>query len=172
MKFGLSGSSTCDLLIVWILHDTWLCEAHTYTHTHTHTHTPCPSVYLYVCPSACRFPQSTVSLNQKWRASNCAADNHKWQDRLCTYNVTLGRVRANHCCSGKSVSVANCECVCVYSLRYPTCNAHSPYCHLLPVLKYFSTLSHKRNNFRKKKVIDDRICFHFLYNFCLKHFLV
>ena len=75
----------------------------------TPTHTPRPSV----CPPACRFPQSIGSLNQKWRASNCAADNDKWQDRQCTYNLTLRRVRANHCCSGKPVSVVYCECECV-----------------------------------------------------------
>jgi hypothetical protein len=35
---------------------------------------------------------------------------------------------------------------------------------------YFSTLSHKRHDFRKKKVIEHKICFDFLYNFCLKRF--
>ena len=27
-------------------------------------------------------------------------------------------------------------CVCVCRLRYPTCNAHAPYCHLCPVGLY------------------------------------
>jgi hypothetical protein len=39
-----------------------------------------------------------------------------------------------------------------------------------PALQYFSTLPRKRRNFRKKKVnkIDEhKMCFHFLYNFCL-----
>ena len=35
-----------------------------------------------------------------------------------------------------------------------------------PALQYFSTLSHKRQDFREKH----KMCFHFLYNFCLKHF--
>jgi hypothetical protein len=39
-----------------------------------------------------------------------------------------------------------------------------------PVPQYFSTLSHKRHDFRKKKVIDHEMCFDFFYNFCLKHF--
>jgi hypothetical protein len=39
--------------------------------------------------------------------------------------------------------------VCFCRLRYPTCNVHVPYCHLWP-LQYFSTLPHKRHDFRKK----------------------
>jgi hypothetical protein len=36
---------------------------------------------------------------------------------------------------------------------------------------YFSTLSHKRHDFRGgKKVIEHKICFDFLNNVCLKHF--
>ena len=27
-------------------------------------------------------------------------------------------------------------CVCIYSLSYPVCNVHAPYCHLWPVLLY------------------------------------
>jgi len=49
--------------------------------------------------------------------------------------------------------------VCVCGLRYPACNAHAPYCHLSPVRLYsiFSTLSHKRYDFRKK-VIEHKMC--------------
>jgi hypothetical protein len=39
-----------------------------------------------------------------------------------------------------------------------------------PALKYFSTLSHKRHNFSKKKVIEHKMCFDFLYNCYWKHF--
>jgi len=43
--------------------------------------------------------------------------------------------------------------VCVCSLRYTVCNAHAPYCcqRLLRLDYIFSTLSHKRYHFRKKK---------------------
>jgi hypothetical protein len=59
-----------------------------------------------------------------------------------------------------------CVCVCGWarksvhvrahacSLTYPTCNAHAPYC--IPsfeaslTLSYFSTLSHRRHDFRKQ----------------------
>jgi hypothetical protein len=37
-----------------------------------------------------------------------------------------------------------------------------------PAVSYFSTLSHKRHVFREK-VIEYKMCFDFLYNFCLKH---
>ena len=39
-----------------------------------------------------------------------------------------------------------------FSLRYPACNAHAPYFHLYPAPLYniFSTLSHKRHDFREK----------------------
>jgi hypothetical protein len=38
-------------------------------------------------------------------------------------------------------------------------------------LQYFFTLYHKRHDFRKKKSCwIKNVCFHFLYNVCLKHF--
>jgi hypothetical protein len=33
------------------------------------------------------------------------------QMKQCTFNVTLRRVRANHCCCEKVVSITNCECI-------------------------------------------------------------
>ena len=44
--------------------------------------------------------------------------------------------------------------MCVCSLWYPACQARAPYCHLWPVqvCSIFSTLSHKRNDFRKTNV--------------------
>ena len=37
-----------------------------------------------------------------------------------------------------------------------------------PAVQYFTTLSHKRHEFRKKKVIERETCFDILFNFCLK----
>ena len=62
-------------------------------------------------------------------------NKHKYeQDRHCTYNVTLRRVRAT------IIAVENNKYyifpVCVCNLRYPACNAHAPYCHLWPARVY------------------------------------
>ena len=60
-----------------------------------------------------------------------------------------------------------------YSLTYPACTVHAPIilsfvgCLAVP---YFSSLPHKRHAFREKKFTEHKICFGFLYNFCLKHF--
>ena len=37
-------------------------------------------------------------------------------------------------------------------------------------LQYFSTFSHKRHDFRKKKITEHKKCFDLIYNFCLKLF--
>ena len=36
------------------------------------------------------------------------------------------------------------------------------------LLQYFSTISHKRRDFRKKSYWTQNVCFDFLYTFCLK----
>jgi len=48
--------------------------------------------------------------------------------------------------------------VCVCTLNYRAYNAHAPHCHLWCDL-YFSTLSHKRYNFQKKKITEHKMCF-------------
>jgi hypothetical protein len=40
-----------------------------------------------------------------------------------------------------------------------------------PAVPYFVTLSHKRQDFREN-VTENKMCIDFLYNFCLKHFLL
>jgi hypothetical protein len=59
---------------------------------------------------------------------------------------------------------------CICSFRYPACNAHVPYCRLWPARLYeIFPHCHKRHDFRKK-IIEHKMCFDFLYNFCLEHF--
>jgi len=64
-------------------------------------------------------------------------------------------------------------CVCVCSLRYSERNAHAPYCLLWSARSatfFFSTLSHKRHDFRKIIIEDKMRVSNFFYKFCLKQF--
>ena len=58
--------------------------------------------------------------------------------------------------------------VCACSLSYPAFSTHAPYYIVIrglpPALQYFSTLFHKRHDFRKN-FIAHKIYFHFLYYF-------
>ena len=53
---------------------------------------------------------------------------HSIHDRQCTYNVTLWHVRTTTVVVEKE-RVSHILRV-VFSLRYPVCKAHVPYCHL------------------------------------------
>jgi len=50
--------------------------------------------------------------------------------------------------------------LCVCSFSFPASNVHMLYSHLWPLaLQYFSTLPHKRHDFRKKReVIEHKTC--------------
>ena len=93
------------------------------------------------------------------------------QDRPCTYNVTLRRVRAAVLAVEKQWLLRNVSVCVFFGLRYPACNAHASYCHLwlaplYIILHYFSTLSLKGIIFfKKKRVTEHKMCFDFLYNF-------
>jgi len=56
------------------------------------------------------------------------------QDKKCTYNVILRRVRVTFFWRAEARSVTCSEWHCSFS--YPACNAHAPYCHLWPALLY------------------------------------
>ena len=50
--------------------------------------------------------------------------------------------------------------VCMFSLRYPACNAHVPCCHLWP-LRFYSIFPHYLVHgtiFRRKKFIEHKMC--------------
>jgi hypothetical protein len=92
------------------------------------------------------------------------------QDRRCTCNATFRRMRVTTVAVEKqealhimSVLASVIECAKRMRLIILTSVA----CLSLP---YFSTLSHKRYDIRKKKIIEHEICFDFLYNFFLKRF--
>ena len=69
------------------------------------------------------------------------------EDRRCTYKRGIEARSCNHCCTGKTMTIA-----------YFECNAHAPYYLACPALQYFSTLSHKRHDFRKKKKLPNTKC--------------
>ena len=53
--------------------------------------------------------------------------------------------------------------MCVCNRRHPAHNAHAPYIHLCPARFYgiFSTLSHKRYDFRKRRLLNQKCVFWF-----------
>jgi hypothetical protein len=94
------------------------------------------------------------------------------QDRQCTCNKIVARSR-NHYCHGRVISIAYCGFVFVTliiqhakRIRRVVRVFSSVACLSLP---YSSMLSHKGHDF-PKKVIQNKMCFDFLYNFCLKYF--
>jgi hypothetical protein len=90
-----------------------------------------------------------------------------------TDNVRRNKIEVrsrNHCCRRKAISITYSECVSLasvtqHAMRMPRINLSSV---AYLALQYFSTLPRKRHDFRKK-VIEHKMCFDYLYNFCLKH---
>jgi hypothetical protein len=72
------------------------------------------------------------------------------------------------CCSGKAKVIAHSECV-LCSLSYPACSAQAPSCHPWSPRLYitFPYYFQKGAIFEKKKNIEHKMCFDFMYNFCL-----
>jgi hypothetical protein len=76
----------------------------------------------------------------------------------------------NHCCRGKAINTAYSECAFVtkiiqYTKRIRCIILSSIACSDLP---FFPTLSHKGYDFLGENVAEHKMCFDFLYNFCLK----
>ena len=72
------------------------------------------------------------------------------------------------------MSITQPGCVCICSHKYPACNAHVPYCHLWPVPLYsiFHTLSHKRHDFRTKKLLITKCVYQFTLQLLSETFLI
>ena len=79
-----------------------------------------------------------------------------------------------HFCSGKAISItySQCESV-VLGIQYEMLLVVLPSV-VCSALQYFSTLSYKRLDFRKRNVSEQKMffSFDFMYNFYLKHFSI
>jgi len=91
------------------------------------------------------------------------------QLKHCTYDVILRCVRANIVAVDKQYYTC---LVWVCSLRYSTCKALLPYCHLwnLRLYNMFPLYLINGTIFEKKSYGTWSVCFDFPFNFCLKYF--
>ena len=84
---------------------------------------------------------------RKWTVY-CRTQKKKYSQ--CTYKRNVRALSCNHCCSGKAISITYYECVFVaLGIQHAMCMRHIFICGRSAV-QYFSTLSHKRQDFRKK----------------------
>jgi hypothetical protein len=105
----------------------------------------CVYIYVYIYVYMCVYIYIYIYRLTSHRAVNTLRLGYK------TYNVTLRRVLVTIAVVKKQGIQYYIFWVCDCSLRYPAYIAHAPYCHLWPAPLYniFSTLSHKRHDFRK-----------------------
>jgi hypothetical protein len=109
----------------------------------------------YICQS-CHLlivPKSLHSAKELLRTT-CHPRVYYKQDRQCKYNVTLRRVRATNVAMEMQRVLQNLS-VCICRLRYPACNAHAPYCHLLPTT-LIRNLNMANTNTSKKLYLADK----------------
>jgi hypothetical protein len=71
----------------------------------------------------------------------------------------------------KEINATYFECVSVYRLSYPACNARPPYCNVACLAEpYFSTLSHERYDFRGK--VTEMVTYVLIYSTLLSETLL
>ena len=162
---------------------------HTIIFHHRH-HLPIPE--LSSRSHVTEFPQLLQDLRYKTKKSTV---NLPTRQAVCVERNSEARSR-NYCCrvkamcyifvfvraraGGKCMRVCARECWCGCTgagvcLRACSLNNRSrnvpPYCRMAYLApSYFSTLSHKRHDFRKKSFWTQNVSFHFLNNFYLYHF--
>ena len=103
---------------------------------------------------------STHSLTRRFHTWTLPALlHHKWKSRQCTYWRNIVTRSRNYSCSGKPISITYSETVFV-ALHIQHAKPMRPFIYCL-ALKYLSTLSHKRHDYRKKKLLNTKCVFWF-----------
>ena len=111
-----------------------------------------------------------VHMNGAGVALNSNVYINQLRDRKRRFNVTLRHVGATiFFWSGKAVSVTYSECLPVALGTQHGMRMRRIVNCALSGSRNFSTLSHKRRDFRKK-LLNINGVFYFLYKHCLKHF--
>jgi len=78
----------------------------------------------------------------------------------------------HHFCSEKAITIVHNLGVYEFvalGILHAMPMSHKAICGHM-ALQHFSTLSHKRHNFRKKKLLNLKCAFRFYLQICLKHF--
>jgi hypothetical protein len=98
------------------------------------------------------------------------AQNKYKQDRECTCNAPWRCVHPTIVAVENQLVLHNVSAVC--SLRHPAYNVHAPYYIVICGLPSSTIFFHVINGtcFWKKKLLNIKRVFDFLYNFCLRHF--
>ena len=78
----------------------------------------------------------------------------------------------NHCCSGKAIRITYSECAFLtLRIQHAMCMRHIVICGLPRSTEFFDIISRKVQFYLKKKqLLNAKVCFDFLYNFCAKQF--
>ena len=88
-------------------------------------------------------------------------------------HITNREVRScNDCCWGKAITITYWECVCVYSLRYPACNAHVQDHHLWPAPLYNIFPRYLINGTIFEKAFERKMCVVISATFSSETFLI
>ena len=83
-----------------------------------------------------------------------------------------GARSCNRCYSGKAISITYCQCVFIALVIRMQCACAILSIVACPALQCFSTLSHKRRDFRRKKLLNIKCVFLFPIKLLCETFLI